>query len=157
MPILSNRILAAVIFMSVSAGLLVHAAANQADDLEQAYRDKEHVVDIKALFPEPPESVVGEKIIYPGGLPAEINAALITIGPGEKTSWHRHGVPLFVYVMSGELDVDYGDMGIRTFTAGTAFMEAMDHRHRGINNSDHPVRLLAVYMGAEGFENVIAD
>lgn len=151
------RILAAVVFMAVSIGLSFHAGANQARDIEETYRNKENVVNVKALFDEIPESVVGETIVYPGGTPAEINAVLITIPPGEKTSWHKHGVPLFVYVMSGVLDVDYDDKGVRTYTAGTAFMEAMDQRHRGYNSSDEPVSLLAVYMGAEGVENVIAE
>lgn len=140
------------------AGILaIHVRANQAEDIEQAYRKHEQLVSVKALFAETPTSAVGESIVYPGGTPANINAVLITIPPGEKTSWHRHGVPLFIYVMSGTLDVDYGDQGVRTFKAGEAFMEAMNHRHRGMNNGDEAVEVLAVYMGAKGTENVIAE
>jgi hypothetical protein len=34
-------------------------------------------------------------------------------------------------------------------------MEAMDVAHFGVNNGTQPVRLLAVYMGAEGAQDVI--
>ncbi|NIP98990.1 MAG: hypothetical protein GWO24_38570 [Akkermansiaceae bacterium] len=53
--------------------------------------------------------------------------------------------------------MDYGDQGIRSFSAGAAFMEAMDHRHRGMNNSDMPASVLVVYMGADGLKNVIGE
>lgn len=152
-----GRLLAAVACVLVATGVLFGVRANQAQDIEQAYRTDEHLVAVKALFDRAPKSAVGETIVYPGGTPAEINAVLITISPGEKTSWHKHGVPLFVYVMSGVLDVDYGDKGVRQYAAGTAFMEAMDHHHRGMNNGDTPVSVLAVYMGADGAENVSAE
>jgi hypothetical protein len=32
-------------------------------------------------------------------------------------------------------------------------MEAMDWAHNGMNKGDEPVRILAVYMGADGKEN----
>lgn len=146
-----------VVPVLVAGVLAIHVHANQGQDLEQAYRQHEQLVSVKALFAETPTSVVGETILYPGGTPAEINAVIITIPAGAKTSWHKHGVPLFVYMLSGSLDVDYGDQGIRTFTAGMAFMEAMNHLHRGMNNSDEPVEILAVYMGAADAENVIPE
>jgi len=64
-------------------------------------------------------------------------------------------VPLFAYILDGELTVDYGDRGTRTYRRGEAFMEAMDVAHAGINTGTQPVRLLAVYMGAKGAEDVI--
>ena len=36
-------------------------------------------------------------------------------------------------------------------------MEAMDQRHQGINTGAEPVRILVVYMGAEGMKNVVSD
>jgi hypothetical protein len=52
--------------------------------------------------------------------------------------------------------VDYGSHGKRNYKKGQAFMEAMDVAHYGVNISASPVRILAVYMGAEGSKNVIA-
>jgi quercetin dioxygenase-like cupin family protein len=68
---------------------------------------------------------------------------------------HRHGVPLFAYILDGELTVDYGAHGTRVYRSGQAFMEAMEVAHFGINHGTQMVRILAVYMGAKGAEDVI--
>jgi quercetin dioxygenase-like cupin family protein len=68
---------------------------------------------------------------------------------------HRHGVPLFAYILSGELTVDYGAHGRRSYRAGQAFMEAMAVAHFGVNDGQEPVRILAVYIGADGESDVI--
>jgi quercetin dioxygenase-like cupin family protein len=66
-------------------------------------------------------------------------------------------VPLFAYILDGELTVDYGAHGRRTYRAGEAFMEAMAVTHFGVNTGREPVRLLAVYMGAKGSDDVIPE
>lgn len=100
-------------------------------------------------------TIAGETLHYPTGGPAHVTAAIITLGPGAKTILHRHGVPLFGYILDGELTVDYGDRGKRTYRKGDAFMEAMDVPHFGVDTGKDPVRILAVYMGAEGAADVI--
>jgi len=100
-------------------------------------------------------TIAGETLHYPTGGPAHVTAAIITLGPGAKTILHRHGVPLFGYILDGELTVDYGDRGKRTYRKGDAFMEAMDVPHFGVDTGKEPVRILAVYMGAEGAADVI--
>lgn len=100
------------------------------------------------------KNIVGETIRYPQGN-AHVTAAIVTLAPGGRTVAHRHGVPLFAYILSGELTVDYGAHGTRTYKQGDAFMEAMDVTHFGINRGAEPVRILAVYMGADGAKNVI--
>lgn len=100
-------------------------------------------------------SIVGEKLRYPTTGAAHVTAAIVTLAPGGKTIMHRHGVPLFAYILEGELTVDYGRHGKRTYQAGQSFMEAMAVPHFGINNGAQPVRLLAVYMGAKGAKDVI--
>lgn len=111
----------------------------------------------KAVVPllKNPKTIIGETITYPGGGEAEIVSAIVTIQPGEKTQWHKHGAPLYAYILSGTATVDYGDLGTKTYPAGTDFMEAMDHWHRGMNLSQEPVRILAVYLGSKGHHNVI--
>jgi quercetin dioxygenase-like cupin family protein len=100
-------------------------------------------------------SVVGEPLHYPTSGPAHVTAAIVTVAPGAKTILHKHGVPLFAYILDGELTVDYGDRGKRVYRKGDAFMEAMDVPHYGIDTGAKPVRLLAVYIGAEGSADVI--
>ncbi len=100
-------------------------------------------------------TAVGETLRYPTTAPAHVTAAIVTVAPGSKTIVHKHGVPMFAYIMAGELTVDYGDHGKRTYRQGQALMEAMDVAHFGVNSGSEPVRILVVYMGAEGAENVI--
>jgi len=101
-------------------------------------------------------SVVGEVIRYPHsglhprGQRAEITAQVITLQPGAATSWHSHPMPTFGYIISGEIEVDYGAKGQKTFREGDALMEAMGHVHRGRNVSQKPVRVLAVSIGEQG-------
>ena len=100
-------------------------------------------------------NVVGETIVYPTSGPAKVTAAIVTMAPGERTIVHEHGVPLFAYILEGELTVEYDGHGSRTYRKGDAFMEAMRVWHHGVNRGAAPVSLLAVYIGAEGAANVI--
>lgn len=139
-----------------AAGLALCAltGAAAAGEPKTAYQPK---VQVDRLFTGPTKTVVGEDVLYPGGVPAEITAAVVTLPPGKATGWHRHGVPLFGYILSGALEVDYDDKGVRTYAAGDGLMEAMDQRHQGVNRGTEPVRILVVYMGAEGMKNVVPD
>ena len=98
-------------------------------------------------------TILGEKLRYPSGDP-HVTASIITLAPGQRTIPHKHGVPLFAYILSGELSVDYGDKGVRTYKKGDSFMEAMDAVHYGFNAGKEPARLIAVYMGAKGAQDV---
>ena len=100
-------------------------------------------------------SVIGETIRYPKAGRAHVTAAIVTLAPGGRTIMHKHGVPLFAYILDGELTVDYGKHGKRTYLKGQTFMEAMHTPHVGINTGSEPVRLLAVYMGAKHAKDVI--
>lgn len=101
------------------------------------------------------QTIIGQEIAYPAGTP-EITAAVVTIPPGGDTGWHIHDVPLFVHILEGEVDVDYGPEGVRHFVAGDTFMEAFQWPHNATNHGDAPVKILAVYMGADGLANATA-
>jgi quercetin dioxygenase-like cupin family protein len=102
------------------------------------------------------QTIVGEPIAYPPGQ-AQVDAAIVTLAPGETTIAHRHGVPFFAYILEGEITVDYGPHGRRTYRKGDAFMEAMGVTHAGTNTGTVPVRILGVYMGAKGAHPVIPE
>jgi len=104
---------------------------------------------------ETSRTVIGEQIHYPGGGPASIKAMVVVLPPGGSTTWHKHGVPLYAYILSGDLDVDYGQAGHRIYHPGDSFMEAMDTFHQGHNSGHEIVRILAVFMGGEGQPLVI--
>jgi quercetin dioxygenase-like cupin family protein len=97
-------------------------------------------------------TVTGEAIKYPSGT-AHIAAVELTFKPGQQTGWHIHPVPLFGYVLEGELTVDYGAKGKRTYRKGDALMEAMNEAHNGRNTGRRPLKILVVFMGADGVPN----
>ena len=98
-------------------------------------------------------TILGETIRYPAGQ-AHVTAAIVTLAPGQRTILHEHEVPLFAYILEGEMTVDYGPRGTHVYQQGQSFIEAMGVPHFGINNSDKPMRLLGVYMGATGVKDV---
>lgn len=101
------------------------------------------------------KTIVGETIRYPRNGEAHVTAAIFTLEPGGKSILHKHGVPLFAYILEGELTVNYGKHGTRTYKKGDSLMKAMNVAHFSVNNGTEPVRLLAVYMGARGAKDVV--
>lgn len=98
------------------------------------------------------ETILGQPIEYPDGTP-QITSAIVTIPPGGETGWHEHSIPLYAYILEGELTVDYGSEGMRVYREGDGVMEAIDWPHNGTSTGSVPVRILAVYIGAEGVPN----
>lgn len=99
-------------------------------------------------------TVLGEKLRYPSG-DAHVNASIVTLAPGARTIMHKHGVPMFAYILEGEITVDYGAKGKRTYRQGDSLMEAMNVAHFGENTGTQPMRLIAVYMGSDKTKDVI--
>jgi quercetin dioxygenase-like cupin family protein len=93
------------------------------------------------------KTIIGETIHYPTESPALITSLVVVLPPGEYTTWHKHPIPLYAYILQGELQVDYGDKGKKNYRPGDSFMEAMDQFHRGYNPGKQPVRILTVFMG----------
>jgi len=100
-------------------------------------------------------TVAQEAIAYPSSALPQVVAQIVTIAPGQVTGWHRHGVPTFGYVLSGRLEVEYDGIGRRTLERGDRLMEAMKTAHNATNLGTEPVRILVVYMGAQGRPTVI--
>jgi quercetin dioxygenase-like cupin family protein len=101
------------------------------------------------------KTVLGQPFSYPARTPAKVTAAIITMLPGEATGWHKHDVPMFGYILEGEITVDYGPAGIRIYRQGDALIEAVDWEHDGRNTGTGNARILAVFMGAEGVPNTV--
>ena len=103
------------------------------------------------------QTIVGENIQYPTSGAPKITVAVVTVAPGNPAAFHRHPVPLVAYILEGELTVDYGPKGLKTFRQGDAVVEAMSLPHRGMNLGGGVVKLLAVYIGADGSANVALE
>ena len=101
-------------------------------------------------------TIIGQPLSYPTEAPAEISASIVTIPPGVAGGWHIHPAPLFGYMLEGELTVDYGTEGTRVYRQGDSLLEATDWPHQGTNTGDGPVRVLIVFMGAEGLSSSVA-
>lgn len=94
--------------------------------------------------------VLGKPLSYPECKPL-IKSMIITMAPGEVGKMHRHDTPLYAYMLSGKIKVDYQD-GARTsnvYKAGDALVEAMIVDHVGYNPFDEPAKLLAVYLDCQ--------
>jgi quercetin dioxygenase-like cupin family protein len=100
-------------------------------------------------------TIAGETLHYPASGAAHVTAEIVTLPPGLRTALHKHGVPMFAYILDGEITVDYGDRGKRTYHKGDSIMEAMDVAHFGTDTGTQPVRILVVFMGAEGVPDTI--
>lgn len=101
-------------------------------------------------------SVIGQPLEYPDGTP-KITSAIVTMMPGQATGWHHHDVPLFAYILEGELTVDYGPDGKKTYKTGDSFIEAFKTEHNGVNTGTTPARILAVFAGSDDAQNTITD
>lgn len=97
----------------------------------------------------------GEKITYPQTDRAEVTAMTVDLAPGAETGWHQHPVPVYAYVVAGNLSVELADGNVLNFRAGEAIIEAVNTLHNGKNRGTEPVRLAVFYLGSEGRANVI--
>ncbi len=97
----------------------------------------------------------GKKIVYPLTDRPEVTAALVEIAPGKETGWHKHLIPVYAYMLEGELKVKLEVGKDLTYKAGDVIIEVVDCFHNGINTGKTPVRLVAFYIGNAGQPNVI--
>ena len=55
---------------------------------------------------------------------------------------------MYAYILDGEIEVDYGNKGIKTIKRGEAMIEAVNFPHKGINKTNKIAKVLVVYVGA---------
>ena len=92
-------------------------------------------------------NAAGQTIEYPQAHPAEVSMLIVTIPPGKQTGWHTHPVPLFGYVLSGEITVTIKGHGKHTFHEGDPLAECVNLLHNGVNEGTIPTKLLIVVAG----------
>ena len=97
----------------------------------------------------------GQKIVYPQTDKAEVIAMTVDIAPGAETGWHKHPVPVYAYVLSGNLTVEMEGGQRVNYGAGDAIIEMVNTLHNGKNSGALPVKLAVFYLGVEGVPNVI--
>mgnify|MGYP001189018523 CR=1 FL=1 len=97
----------------------------------------------------------GHPIKYPKSDKGKVTAMEVVIAPGAETGWHKHPVPVYAYVLAGELSVLMEDGQQLQFKQGDAIIEVVDVQHNGINKGKAPVRLIVFYTGVVDVPNVI--
>jgi quercetin dioxygenase-like cupin family protein len=85
----------------------------------------------------------------------EITVMKVEIKPGSETGWHTHPVPLYAYVLQGDLTVELKGGQTYRFTAGDAIVEVLNIPHNGKNLGAVPVVLIAFYTGEKGTPNTV--
>lgn len=93
-----------------------------------------------------PKTTLGQDFKYPSGQPL-IEAFNIEIPVGKQTDLHKHLVPLYIYIVSGDLEVDYGSKGKKIYKPGTSYVEAIDWCHIGMVAGKLPVKVIGIYLG----------
>ena len=85
----------------------------------------------------------------------EVTVLLVTIPPGGSTGWHEHPVPVYAYMLEGELTVELKNGGHYRFVKGDPVLEVVNQPHNGRNTGTTDARLLVFYTGATDLKNVI--
>ena len=107
-----------------------------------------------ATLLETDTTILGQPFEYPEGQ-AKITALVLTVPPHATIALHEHPVPLFVYVLQGQITVDYESVGPITYQAGDTFVEAFEWPHSAHNAGRGLVKILTVYAGADGVSNSV--
>lgn len=97
----------------------------------------------------------GEPIVYPTGTP-KMTAVIGTLEPEGRTALHQHPVPVFVYVLEGEAELQTEGGEPQRYAAGESWIESQNRMHQASNVADTPTRLLVVFMGEEGQPTTVA-
>jgi quercetin dioxygenase-like cupin family protein len=135
-------------FLSIAALLccLAWPSASRAEEYANLSIDKLAVSS---------KSYTGQPLCYSRTDTPEVTALVLHVPPGESTGWHKHPVPVYAYVLEGEMTVEIKDGGKYTFKKGEVILEAMNIMHNGYNSGKELTSLLVFYTGAEGVPNVI--
>jgi quercetin dioxygenase-like cupin family protein len=134
--------------LGVLAVLLLASAVRAADaDYPGDYQDVKDLLDTTTTN-------LGQPLHYPREGAPRITSLIVTLQPGEETGRHRHPVLTYGHVLTGEVEIDYGEKGRKTYRSGDSFIEAFDVWHNGRNSGVEPLSILVVFMGAEDLPNV---
>lgn len=97
----------------------------------------------------------GEPIAYPTGKP-EIISVIGTIEPGGRTPLHQHPVPVYVYILEGEVELRSEGGDSHRYNPGEAYIEAFNRNHQLFNVGSAPAKVLVVIAGEEGSPATVA-
>ena len=93
--------------------------------------------------------------VLTGGVPSQVNVAVVQFGPGARAGWHRHTSDQVLYVVSGIGKV--GDReGERVISAGDcAVIPAGEDHWHGAHDTGSPMAHLSIMPA--GAETTVLD
>jgi quercetin dioxygenase-like cupin family protein len=106
-------------------------------------------------LPDLTATAAGEPLLYLSTPDPVISSDILTIPPGGISRWMTHPVPAYLYVLQGDLTVEFVDGKGQIFHAGQAFLQSRAQWHRGRNDGETPLRFLAVFLGAKGVPAIL--
>ncbi len=80
-----------------------------------------------------PGAIAGER---------ELDVYEVSLPPGIPTDWHTHEFPVYGYLLSGKLSVDYENGENRVFEPGVFIAEVVGLSHRGVALGEDAVELI---------------
>ncbi len=101
------------------------------------------------------KTITGQPIRYLNTKNPEISSVLVTIIPGGESGRHKHPVSPHIYVIEGQVTIEFDDGQQQQFKAGEGFLEAVDTWHNAKNLGVTPVKMLVVFFGEKGKKNLI--
>jgi quercetin dioxygenase-like cupin family protein len=90
-----------------------------------------------------------EPIRYPSANP-EMISVIGTLAKDGRTPLHMHPVPVYVYVLEGEIELRTEGAAPHRYKTGDAFIESQNRKHQAFNIANGPSRLLVVFVGEAG-------
>ena len=103
-----------------------------------------------AKLPDLDTTSAGEPLRYLSTPEAVVSSDILTVPPGKVSRWMVHPVPAYLYVLQGDLTLEFVDGSRKTFHEGQAFLQSQTKWHRGRNDGQVPLRFLAVFLGSKG-------
>jgi quercetin dioxygenase-like cupin family protein len=107
-------------------------------------------------LPDLTTTTAGEPLLYLSTPNPVISSDILTVPPGGVTRWMTHPVPVYLYILQGDLTVQFADgRKEQTFHEGQVLLQPRAAWHRGRNEGQRPLRFLAVCIGAKGVPTIL--
>ena len=106
-------------------------------------------------LPDLTTTTAGEPLLYLSTPSPVISSDILTVPPGGVSRWMTHPVPAYIYVLQGDLTIQFADGTEKTVHQGDVALQPRAAWHRGRNEGKTPLRFLAVFMGAKGVPGIL--
>ena len=116
---------------------------------------QENATETFTALPDLTATTADEPLLYLSTPNPVISSGILTIPPGGISRWMIHPVPAYVYILQGDLTVEFIDGKKKTFHEGEVILQPRAVWHRGRNEGQRSLRFLAAFLGAEGVPGIV--